>query len=301
MTLFVQLYESNTEAVKSEIATFLEAFPNGVVWGNTQRGPGLRPRAARPGRADARSTSTRSSSELQRPGVRAGRAVAARDRHELGGRSVLDLRRHAQPSSQPWLQDASINRDRNLRLQYLAGLGLNLYQSESIYADMLAYASGYPNDLFVGLGRDDQRAARRDPQGAGAVRGSGLESRNRFRVQGSGFKVRFRVRWVGSGFCFGMVSISEAAARHAVKVSHDRLVGDTAVEQVDVPSGLRDVARIVRREADRRAVGVQLGEHLHQRIAALRIQVAGRLVGEQDRRPAGDGAGDGDELLVAAG
>ena len=36
MTLFVQLYESNTEAVKSEIATFLEAFPNGVVLGQYQ-------------------------------------------------------------------------------------------------------------------------------------------------------------------------------------------------------------------------------------------------------------------------
>ena len=31
ITLFVQLYESNTEAVKSEIATFFRAFPNGVV------------------------------------------------------------------------------------------------------------------------------------------------------------------------------------------------------------------------------------------------------------------------------
>ena len=40
MTLFVQLYESNTEAVKSEIGTFFEAFPNGVVWGNTNNGQG---------------------------------------------------------------------------------------------------------------------------------------------------------------------------------------------------------------------------------------------------------------------
>ena len=40
VTLFVQLYESNTEAVKSEIATFMEAFPNGIVWGNTQEGRG---------------------------------------------------------------------------------------------------------------------------------------------------------------------------------------------------------------------------------------------------------------------
>jgi spermidine synthase len=50
---------------------------------------------------------------------------------------------------QPWLADASINRDRNLRLQYLAGLGLNLYESDVIYADMLAHASGYPDNLFV--------------------------------------------------------------------------------------------------------------------------------------------------------
>src|SRR5204863_9262765 len=35
LTLFVQLYESNTEAVKSEIGTFLEAFPHGIVFGNT--------------------------------------------------------------------------------------------------------------------------------------------------------------------------------------------------------------------------------------------------------------------------
>src|SRR5512132_2796958 len=40
VTLFVQLYESNTEAVKSEIGTFLEAFPGGVVFGNTNNGAG---------------------------------------------------------------------------------------------------------------------------------------------------------------------------------------------------------------------------------------------------------------------
>ena len=42
-------------------------------------------------------------------------------------------------------------------------------------------------------------------------------------------------------------------------------------------------------------------EHLHQRFAALRIQIAGRLVGEQDRRTSGDGPRDRDELLVSAG
>ena len=40
VTLFVQLYESNEAAVKSEIATFLEAFPNGAVFANTVNGQG---------------------------------------------------------------------------------------------------------------------------------------------------------------------------------------------------------------------------------------------------------------------
>lgn len=34
VTLFVQLYESSPEAVKSEIATFFDVFPNGIVLGS---------------------------------------------------------------------------------------------------------------------------------------------------------------------------------------------------------------------------------------------------------------------------
>src|SRR6185436_15840812 len=40
VTLFVQLYESNPAAVKSEIATFFEVFPNGFILANTQNGQG---------------------------------------------------------------------------------------------------------------------------------------------------------------------------------------------------------------------------------------------------------------------
>ena len=48
-----------------------------------------------------------------------------------------------------WLRDAVINTDRNLRLQYLAGLGLNLYQSAPIYHNMIA-DTRYPEHLFTG-------------------------------------------------------------------------------------------------------------------------------------------------------
>jgi len=43
-----------------------------------------------------------------------------------------------------------INYDRNLRLQYLAGMGLNLYQSGPIYSEMISYASKFPDGLFTG-------------------------------------------------------------------------------------------------------------------------------------------------------
>ncbi len=46
---------------------------------------------------------------------------------------------------------------------------------------------------------------------------------------------------------------------------------------------------------------VQFLQQVHHRLAALRIQVAGRLVGEQDQRFAGDRAGDRDTLLLTAG
>jgi spermidine synthase len=49
----------------------------------------------------------------------------------------------------PWLKDAQINRDRNLRLQYLAGRSLNYYQADPIYQEMRAHAAD-PGDLFHG-------------------------------------------------------------------------------------------------------------------------------------------------------
>ena len=147
VTLFVQLYESNTEAVKSEIATFMEAFPNGVVWGNTQDGRGydlVLLGQLDPNPIDVDAIQAR----LQRPEYAQVRLSLS----QIGMNSAVDLfSTYAGTATElaPWLKDASINRDRNLRLQYLAGLGLNLYQSESIYADMLAHASGYPNTLFT--------------------------------------------------------------------------------------------------------------------------------------------------------
>jgi spermidine synthase len=147
VTLFVQLYESNTEAVKSELATFFEAFPNGIVWGNTNNGEGydlVLLGQVEPTRIDLDAIDAR----LKRPEY----AEVAKSLAEIGFYSAADLfSTYAGRAAdlQEWLKDASINRDRNLRLQYLAGLGLNLYQSGPIYSEMLNYRR-FPSDLFVG-------------------------------------------------------------------------------------------------------------------------------------------------------
>ncbi|PYQ87381.1 MAG: SAM-dependent methyltransferase [Acidobacteria bacterium] len=147
MTLFVQLYESNTDAVKSEIATFLDVFPNGVVWGNTNEGKGYD--LVLLGPVESASIDVDALNErLKRPEYE----PVARSLREIGMTSAIDLfSTYAGRRSDlaAWLRDAQINHDKNLRLQYLAGLGLNLYQADVIYADMLKHVTKLPEDLFV--------------------------------------------------------------------------------------------------------------------------------------------------------
>ena len=61
-----------------------------------------------------------------------------------------------------------------------------------------------------------------------------------------------------------------------------------------------DQLAVVRRDDDRRAAGVDLAEQVHDLERELGIEVAGRLVGQDDRRIVDERAGDGDALLLAA-
>lgn len=47
-----------------------------------------------------------------------------------------------------WLKDAQINTDRNLRLQYLAGMGSTAVQGDVIYNDLVQRLQ-FPDDLFA--------------------------------------------------------------------------------------------------------------------------------------------------------
>ena len=150
VTLFVQLYESNDAAVKSEVATFLEAFPNGAVFANTVNNQGydvvlFGQLGRQPIDVDA--VQARLSSPEGEPIRQSLAQVGINSAVELfgtyaGGRQ--DMAR--------WLTGGAINTDRNLRLQYLAGLGLNLYESAGIYRNMIE-ESRYPESLFTGSER----------------------------------------------------------------------------------------------------------------------------------------------------
>jgi len=154
VTLFVQLYSSNEEAVKSEIATFFEAFPKGVVFGNTYNGAGydlVLLGQADPAPLDIDALAAR----LERPEY----APVAQSLREVGYPSLIDLLSTYAGSAanlEGWMSDAVINRDINLRLQFLAGLGVNLRVGDVIYRNMLAYRK-IPTDAFTGS--DQSKAA----------------------------------------------------------------------------------------------------------------------------------------------
>jgi spermidine synthase len=147
ITVFVQLYESTPEAVKSEVATFLEVFPHGMVFANLAYGQGydvVMLAQKEPATIDLDAIDQKLAAPEYEP-VR--RSLA-----EVGFYSAAQLMATfavKKPEIDPWLADAQLNRDRNLRLQYLAGLGLNRYEADRIYRDMAQYRT-FPEGIFTG-------------------------------------------------------------------------------------------------------------------------------------------------------
>jgi spermidine synthase len=146
-TLYVPLYESDVRTVKSELATFMEVFPYGTVWANTVSGQGYDMvflGQAEPLKIDLDEIDQR----LNRPEY----APVAQSLHEIGIHSPVDLlATYAGQKSDlgPWYAGAEINRDGDLRLQYLAGWGINSSLEDFIYRQMLSYRRP-PWNLFTG-------------------------------------------------------------------------------------------------------------------------------------------------------
>jgi spermidine synthase len=148
VTVFVQLYETTEDAVRSELATFLEVFPNAAVFANTVEGGGYD--AVLVGRnGDEPIDVARLTHRLER---RDYLAVAASLR-AVGFASALDLLSTFAAdaeSLEPWLEGADRNTDRNLRLQYLAGRGLNVFAAGEIYGALVGSGPNVSKRVFTG-------------------------------------------------------------------------------------------------------------------------------------------------------
>jgi spermidine synthase len=147
VTQWVPLYESNLDTVKSEVKTFFEVFPHGTIWSNDINGAGYD--TVTLGQVEPMRINV---DELQQRLQREDHAAVVKSILEVGFGSAIDLlATYAGQASDlgPWLQDAEVNRDLNLRLQYLAGMGLNAYKDAAIYNDMVVYRK-FPAELFIG-------------------------------------------------------------------------------------------------------------------------------------------------------
>jgi spermidine synthase len=148
VTAFVQLYETDEAAVQSEIATFFSVFPNGALFANRVDGSGYD--AVLLGRAGDEPI------DVERIAARLGGAAyadVASSLRQVGFASALDLVGTFAGQAgdmTAWLPGAAINTDRNLRLQYLAGAGLNGNRAGEILRALIAPKAPFPDRLFVG-------------------------------------------------------------------------------------------------------------------------------------------------------
>lgn len=146
---WVPLYDSDPDVVKSQIATFFDVFPNGTIWSNYGTAQGYD--VVLLGQSGA---TTIDLDAIQQTLNRADHQLVAASLREVGFSSALELLATyvgQESDLRPWLKDAGINRDRNLRLQYLAGLAEVAPDSDKkalIYRDMMAYHR-FPDERIV--------------------------------------------------------------------------------------------------------------------------------------------------------
>jgi spermidine synthase len=146
-SLYVPLYETDLRTIKSELATFFASFPNGTIWANTINGSGydmVFMGQAEPLKIDL--------DETQRRLERSDYSPVAESLRGIGIGSLIDLLSTFTGQASdfaPWVQGSELNRDLDLRLQYLAGWGINSTIENDIFQEMLGYRKP-PENLFTG-------------------------------------------------------------------------------------------------------------------------------------------------------
>jgi spermidine synthase len=143
VTQWVPLYETDLQSVKSELATFAQVFPDTTLWNPDLLEEGY----------DLVALGRVAEQPISETAIDARLAAAPKVRGSLDGvllksaNAILGTYAGRGRDVRPWLADAEINRERHLRLQYLAGLAANTDQRFLIFQSLLAYRR-YPADLF---------------------------------------------------------------------------------------------------------------------------------------------------------
>jgi spermidine synthase len=146
-TLYVPLYETDETTIRSELATFFDAFPNGTLWANTRDGQGYDMvflGQMEPLRINMDEVLGR----IKDPSY----APVQQSLEDIEMRSLKDLfSTYAGNASdmRPWTRGVAINTDKDLRLSYLAGWGINSELEDTLYRKMLTYRHP-PVSIFQG-------------------------------------------------------------------------------------------------------------------------------------------------------
>jgi len=152
VTQWIPLYETDIPSVKSEIGTFARVFPDTTLWNPDLLEEGYDLVAL--GRAEEHPINE---AEIQAridasPAVK--QSLSAVVLPDAG--AILSTYAGRGKDLAPWLADAEINRERSLRLQYLAGLAANQDQRFTIFQAILNFRK-YPADLFVASAGTESR------------------------------------------------------------------------------------------------------------------------------------------------
>jgi spermidine synthase len=154
ITQWIPLYESTRETIKSELATFFKVLPGGMTWANNRSGKTYD--LVISGYRDPIKINLDEINErLSRPEY----ARVFESLRDVGFSSAIDLfgtylAQHV--DLEPWLADAQINTDRNLRLQYLAGFEYNFHKYIPLTEEIRKFR-WLPPTLFIGSD-DNQRS-----------------------------------------------------------------------------------------------------------------------------------------------
>jgi spermidine synthase len=147
MSLWIPLYESDDKSIKSVLATFFKVFPKGILWSNDVAGKGYD--AVLFGQAEGTEVDV---DELQARLDSEKYAAVKESLRDAGFNDAVDLlSTYAGRAEdlQKWMEDAQINTDADLRLQYLAGMAYNSYMGDKLLDGIRKYYK-FPNEIFKG-------------------------------------------------------------------------------------------------------------------------------------------------------